>query len=983
MSQRAGNDPDHPIRSLRLRLALDGQRIERLGDDGVANELERALADDDLARARGLLEPRGDIAGIAGGERAGDARSGEDLAGVDAGVRPQADAEGPFQLFVQRLEGGTHVDGGAHRTQRIVLVHDGHAEHRRDRVADELLDRAAVAFEHGEHRLEVAREHAVQDLRVELLAESGRLDEVGEEHRDRLPAAGRCGPRRGRRLGRSEPQRRVLPQDRALELLELHARLESQPLDEHAARFLVGGEGVGLAPRPVEREHELSAKALPQRIAGDERLQLGDELGMSPELEVGVDALLDGGEPCLLEADDLGLREWLVGEIRERAAPPEGKRLVEQLGAPAPGGLARACNQSLESFEVERARFRSQQVARRMGLDDVAPEGPAELRHRVVHRLRGGLRRPFAVELVDQPLGREELVRTQQKEGEDGAAISTADLDPAVAVADLERPQKSKFEHSPCPWATTLVAKVARAPLSRQRRGYRPVSAPLAAEATLREQLIAKRTQRAHDRLAERPRRRARDLRPGRRLTRERTTMTMTAKHRLWVRVLLLPLGVLSATASASGAPLAERSIHASYDSAYSSLPSWSPDGAEIAFQSDRDGDSEIFTMIADGKKQIQLTRNTASESYPDWSPDGTRIAFSTNREGDWEIYVMNADGTGQAPLTSVARDDWNPSWSPDGKKIAFVSEREGNSRIYVMNADGSDQQKLTADLDVDDVDTSPSWSPDGTRIAFVGGPEDEAYIDVVSTDGSGRVRLTDSEMDYGPSWSPDGTQLLFASDRDGDADLYAMEAHGANPRRLPVSGRGDEWWPQLSPDGDTLAFVSDRDGTTQVHVAPADGSDARRLTGLPRVLASTGERCTILGTSGDDTLRGTSRTDVICGLGGSDTLRAFDELDTLDGGAGNDVLVASSGDTTLAGGDGNDLLRGAGGDDSLDGGRGADRLVGNGGKDDLAGGPGNDAISARDGLVDRVDGGPGEDRAWTDRDDWMRNVESVFRNSR
>jgi len=91
-----------------------------------------------------------------------------------------------------------------------------------------------------------------------------------------------------------------------------------------------------------------------------------------------------------------------------------------------------------------------------------------------------------------------------------------------------------------------------------------------------------------------------------------------------------------------------------------------SPDGTRIAFQSNRDGNYEIYVMDADGSNQTNLTNNPADDMFPVWSPDGTKIAFMSNRDGNWEIYVMNADGSNQTNLTNNIGDDMYPMWSPD-----------------------------------------------------------------------------------------------------------------------------------------------------------------------------------------------------------------------------------------------------------------------------------------------------------------------------
>ena len=63
----------------------------------------------------------------------------------------------------------------------------------------------------------------------------------------------------------------------------------------------------------------------------------------------------------------------------------------------------------------------------------------------------------------------------------------------------------------------------------------------------------------------------------------------------------------------------------------------------KIAFQTNRDGNAEIYTMNADGTSRVNLTRNPAEDVEPRWSSNGTHIAFASNRTGNFEIYTMNA----------------------------------------------------------------------------------------------------------------------------------------------------------------------------------------------------------------------------------------------------------------------------------------------------------------------------------------------------
>jgi Tol biopolymer transport system component len=220
--------------------------------------------------------------------------------------------------------------------------------------------------------------------------------------------------------------------------------------------------------------------------------------------------------------------------------------------------------------------------------------------------------------------------------------------------------------------------------------------------------------------------------------------------------------------------------------------PAWSPDNRKLAFESARDltGPSEIYVMNADGSQPTRLTTNPANDRNPKWSPFGRQIAFESNRDGNYEIYVMNADGNGPERLTTISARDSDPAWSPNGRKIVFESDRDGNSELYVMNADGSEQTKLTMNTAGD---FSPAWSPDGLKIAFESDRDGNHELYVMNADGSSQIRLTtNAARDSDPAWSPDGSRIAFASDRDGNLEIYVMNADGTNQRRLTTSAGED-----------------------------------------------------------------------------------------------------------------------------------------------------------------------------------------------
>ena len=152
--------------------------------------------------------------------------------------------------------------------------------------------------------------------------------------------------------------------------------------------------------------------------------------------------------------------------------------------------------------------------------------------------------------------------------------------------------------------------------------------------------------------------------------------------------------------------------------------------GRQIAFVSDRDGYTRVYAMDEDGGNQRALSDpQHGSDTYPTWSPDGASIAFVSYRDeyGSYaEIYVMDADGENERNITNDPdSDDTHPAWSPDGRSIVFVSDRGFGGRvprIYIMDADGANVRDVPSGHDTmlrPEWPSWPIWSRDGTSIFF------------------------------------------------------------------------------------------------------------------------------------------------------------------------------------------------------------------------------------------------------------------------
>ena len=161
------------------------------------------------------------------------------------------------------------------------------------------------------------------------------------------PAAAAARATRRRLLDKVE--RRVLPQDRAFELLERTTGIDTELVDERPASLLVGPQRLCLASAPVEPEDQLAAQALLARA--HELLKLGDEVGVPSEREVGLDTVLERGKPSS-SSRATRLREELVREIREGRAAPQSEASRSKAAAGRVGGLGLA-DEALELRQIE------------------------------------------------------------------------------------------------------------------------------------------------------------------------------------------------------------------------------------------------------------------------------------------------------------------------------------------------------------------------------------------------------------------------------------------------------------------------------------------------------------------------------------------------------------------------------------------------------------------------------------------------------
>ena len=329
--------------------------------------------------------------------------------------------------------------------------------------------------------------------------------------------------------------------------------------------------------------------------------------------------------------------------------------------------------------------------------------------------------------------------------------------------------------------------------------------------------------------------------------------------------------------------------------------PALSPDGERVAYAAGPTNAMQLYVRQVSGGRAVALTNDTTNHfRWPRWSPDGSQIAY----QSDDGIYVVPPLGGTPRILARVrpgARfsSAWGTplagfDWSPDGARIAWTQGYNAEGITILTLATGD-----TVTLPAPSSPFAPAWSPDGRSIAVVAGNSvfvfgtgyfanaGAAGLWLAHLDGRPPTRITDDHaLNLSPQWSPDGRTLYWISDRDGSRDVYIQrlgkdgapegapqrvttgaDAQGLSlsrqggrmaysrlsswsaiwslpvPARGPVSVRGatrittgNETIETIatSADGRWLAFDSDRSGNFDIYVMPVDGGEARQVTSDP-----------------------------------------------------------------------------------------------------------------------------------------------------
>jgi Tol biopolymer transport system component len=323
----------------------------------------------------------------------------------------------------------------------------------------------------------------------------------------------------------------------------------------------------------------------------------------------------------------------------------------------------------------------------------------------------------------------------------------------------------------------------------------------------------------------------------------------------------------------------------------------FSPDGAHLIFQSEREEGNPFYQMyildlttgdttrVSPGRGkttcgffQAGTDRVIFASTHADpeaankekaeleFRNSGKQRRYSWDYDENFDIYSAKRDGTDPVNLTHSPGYDAEGSVSPDGKQIVFCSLRpafplehlspELRARydkdpswfgdIYIMNVDGSNVRRLT---DAPGYDGGPFFSPDGQRIVWRHFEENGMIADIwtMKTDGSDKRRITDfKSMSWAPFYHPSGQYIIFTSNKFGfeNFELFIVDTNGEHEPMRVTFTPGFDGLPVFSPDGAKLCWTAGRtsDGKAQLFIADWNDEAARAALNISPKRSVSGE---------------------------------------------------------------------------------------------------------------------------------------------
>jgi TolB protein len=215
--------------------------------------------------------------------------------------------------------------------------------------------------------------------------------------------------------------------------------------------------------------------------------------------------------------------------------------------------------------------------------------------------------------------------------------------------------------------------------------------------------------------------------------------------------------------------------------------PSFSPDGRSLVAANYSDGPdkTEIVDIDVKTSEGRVYASSSAGEWLPTYSPDGKWILFNSTRTGHSDIYRIRRRSDALERVTKDDRYEAHASFVDGGRRIIFHRQTEGDNYDIVIRDLASGTEQLVGATAAEEA--YPAMSPDGRWIAFSAVPEPgrQPNLYVMRRDGKGRVRLTEGvAKDAYATWSPDGRAIYFVRFGEGGSKILRMNMRAGHCAR-------------------------------------------------------------------------------------------------------------------------------------------------------------------------------------------------------
>jgi Tol biopolymer transport system component len=278
-------------------------------------------------------------------------------------------------------------------------------------------------------------------------------------------------------------------------------------------------------------------------------------------------------------------------------------------------------------------------------------------------------------------------------------------------------------------------------------------------------------------------------------------------------------------------------------------IPSWTPDSrALIMGGRTAAGLPAIFEHVLDTGERRQLTSPPPGfvDQFPKVSPDGTTLAFARTSESQnrqaaiFVVPMANKEGREPVRLTDWSQFVGRLDWTPDGREILYPRYESGGARVFRISASGGQPPTAVQGIPfgINMLSVSRMRATRTFRLAFSFGQVDVGLrlVDLQSTTAEGAIAgsapfCDSTRVDMPGRFSRDGVNVAFTSDRGVGSEVWLAERTGAGLRRassLEASAMNVGSW---SPDGRSVALDAVIGGVSDIYVVGVDEGRPRRLT--------------------------------------------------------------------------------------------------------------------------------------------------------